>query len=215
MSAYYQKKVKKRTLLLSSLLMLWLAVIVFRLIQLQVIDHSRLKAEVLEQNQNTTITKTKRGTVYDRYGAILARSVPRQSVFLKSFKGESTDSQLKTLEALRRTLHLPAKDVTRIKARIKKNDPFIWIMRKIESETAEKVMALGLDGIYTMEESKRFYPHGKRAAHILGRVNIDSEGASGIEYRYNSLLEGEKGKRLTLRDAKRRRYYFETIKEKR
>jgi cell division protein FtsI (penicillin-binding protein 3) len=43
-------------------------------------------------------------------------------------------------------------------------------------------------------------------------VDIDEIGVSGIEYKYNTLLQGVKGEGLILRDAKRRRYRFETLK---
>jgi cell division protein FtsI (penicillin-binding protein 3) len=43
-------------------------------------------------------------------------------------------------------------------------------------------------------------------------VNIDEMGVSGIEYKYNTVLQGVEGEGLILRDAKRRRYSFETLR---
>jgi len=213
MRSLYQKKVKKRTIILAFFFMLWICLLILRLTQLQVINHSLLKAEVVEQNQNRYVIHPKRGTIYDRTGNILARSIPRKSVFFTPFKGEPHKLQLETILMLKKVLNLSSGDLQRIKARIAKNDPFIWVKRKIDSEKADKVKKLHLNGIHFMEENRRFYPQGKLAAHILGRVDIDDIGASGIEYKYNSVLEGKKGERLILRDAKRREYRFETIKK--
>jgi cell division protein FtsI (penicillin-binding protein 3) len=100
-----------------------------------------------------------------------------------------------------------------IYSRVKDGKAFIWIKRKVEPEVADRVRELDLSGIHFDGENKRFYPQGKRAAQLLGRVNIDDRGQSGIEYKYNTILEGEEGKRLILRDAKHRKYRFEILKE--
>ena len=213
MKNQHQRKVRKRISLLALFFMFWLGILAFRLIQLQVIDHTVYKTVVLEQNQNTEPIHPKRGTIYDRSGNILGRSVPRQSVFYTSFKGESHQPQIERIHQLKEILGLSENELQMVKKRIQRDDSFIWIRRKIDSEKSEKVKNLDLTGIYLEEENKRFYPYGKLAAHLIGRVNIDEVGASGIEYRYDSVLGGEKGKRLILRDAKRRKYQFETLKE--
>ncbi len=42
-------------------------------------------------------------------------------------------------------------------------------------------MQLGIPGLDFVTESKRFYPGGNEASHILGAVNIDNQGIAGIE----------------------------------
>ncbi len=209
----HEKKIKKRTAILLFFLSLWLGAIIFRLIQLQVIAHPQLKASALKQTENITPIFPKRGSIYDRSGNILARSLPSYSVFYSPFKEEPLEIHLKKIEELRKTLHLTEREVREITSRIKDKKTFIWIKRKISPELSEKVKELHLSGVYLKEESKRFYPYGKLAAHVIGRVNIDDVGASGIEYKYNSILEGKKGKCLILKDAKRREYRVEVLKE--
>jgi cell division protein FtsI (penicillin-binding protein 3) len=109
-------------------------------------------------------------------------------------------------------LRLSTHKLNTIRAQINKDAKFIWLARKIEEQKASRVANMNINGIYLMEENKRFYPHGSRAAHVLGRVNIDETGVSGIEYKYNTMLQGVEGEGLILRDAKRRRYSFETLK---
>ena len=213
MSIFYQKRARIRIIILGFFFMIWLVGLTIRLIQLQVFEHPRLKTEVLEQNQNKNTIHPKRGTIYDCMGNILARSLPIQSVFYSPFKGEPSHLQLEKIKKLKKILDLSQNELQNIYKRIGKNSSFIWIKRKIDPEKEEKVKKLSLSGIYFFEENKRFYPHGKLAAHLLGRVNIDDVGASGIEYKYNSVLEGKKGEHLILRDAKKREYRFETLKE--
>jgi cell division protein FtsI/penicillin-binding protein 2 len=213
MSTFYQKRARIRIIILGFFFMIWLVGLTIRLIQLQIFEHPRLKTEVLEQNQNRNTILPKRGTIYDRMGNILARSLPIQSVFFSPFKGEPSHLQLEKIKKLRKILDLSQNELQNIHKRIKKDSSFIWIKRKIDAEIEEKVKELSLSGIYFLEENKRFYPNGRLSAHLLGRVNIDDVGASGIEYKYNSLLEGKKGEHLILRDAKKREYRFETLKE--
>ena len=209
MKSYHQKKVKKRTYLLAFFFILWMSVLVLRLVQLQVIDHVKLKAEAIRQSQNINPIEPKRGSIYDRNMTILARSVPRDSVYFHPLEGESHSEQWARAKKIGRILRLPSSKLNWIKEQINRDANFIWLARKIEEQKAYQVKNMDLNGIYLMEENKRFYPHGKRAAHALGRVDIDEIGVSGIEYK---ILQGVKGEGLILRDAKRRRYHFETLK---
>jgi stage V sporulation protein D (sporulation-specific penicillin-binding protein) len=44
------------------------------------------------------------------------------------------------------------------------------------------------------EESRRFYPKGTLASHILGISGIDNTGLEGIDQYYNDLVGGTKGR---------------------
>ena len=208
-----QKKINTRTIILLFFLFLWLGVIVLRLVDLQVINHTKFKAKVLDQNHDVKAVYPQRGTIFDRSGIILARSLPRQSIFYFPPKDESLESHQEKINKLRGILGLSSKNLVSIYSRIKNEKHFIWIKRKVEPEVAGRVKKLNLSGINFDDENKRFYPQGKRAAQLLGRVNIDDRGQSGIEYKYNTILAGEEGKRLILRDAKHREYRFEILKD--
>ncbi len=208
----YEKKISTRTFILLFFLFLWLCVIVLRLVELQVINHTKSKAKVLSQNHEVEAMIPQRGTIFDRSGTILARSLPRPSVFYYPPKDESLESHREKINKLKKILDLSPTNLASIYSRIKEGKSFIWIKRKVEPEVAARVKDLNLDGIHFDEENKRFYPQGMRAAQLIGRVNIDDRGQSGIEYKYNTILAGEEGKRLILRDAKHREYRFETLK---
>lgn len=212
LSLILQRRIRKRTIILSFFLFLWFFGLTLRLIQLQVIEHKELRTAALSQNQLQREILPERGTIYDRKGKILARSLPSPSVFFIPYDGESKEQHIQKILALKNILSLSRADLQRIKTRIEKGDPFIWIKRKIEPQEAERVRALDLGGIYFQDETKRSYPLGTLAAHVLGGVDIDDRGASGVEYQYNAKLEGKKGLSLILRDAKKRRYDWEVLK---
>jgi cell division protein FtsI/penicillin-binding protein 2 len=213
MSIISERKAHRRISMMAFLFMLWLIFLIIRLLQLQVIEHPSLKMKVTRHNQNRKDIIPKRGTIYDRTGSILARSLPFRSVFYTPNENEPLETQLEKIQTVKSILNLSENKFRWIKKRIEKNISFIWIKRKIHPEKEDKIKELSLGGIYFLEENKRYYPHGKRAAHLLGRVDIDEVGASGIEYSCNSVLEGIKGKHLIMQDAKKREYEFETLKE--
>lgn len=208
-----QKRIKRRTSLLMLISVLWLGVLVFRLVQLQVIESPRFREIVLNQNQNIGDISPKRGAIYDRNRTLLARSMPSPSVFLQPPEDESEALQWEKIEKIDAICDLTQDDFRKIRIQMEKNASFIWIKRKIEDEQARQIQALQLSGIYLEEENKRFYPQGKLASHLIGRVNIDDNGQSGVELKYNSVLLGDKGRRLIHRDARRRGYQYEIIEQ--
>ena len=64
---------------------------------------------------------------------------------------------------------------------------------KLNEETAKQIQKLRLPGIRIQEDSKRYYPRGAFAAHILGFTGIDNQGLSGIEKVYDDMLLGKSG----------------------
>jgi cell division protein FtsI (penicillin-binding protein 3) len=58
---------------------------------------------------------------------------------------------------------------------------FVWVARELTPQQEERIMRLGIPGLDFLTESKRFYPGGTVAAHLMGAVNIDNQGIAGIE----------------------------------
>lgn len=212
MKAYEPQRSARRLKALSFALLLWSVILAGRLVQLQILRHERFKMDVIEQHQNIRTIQPPRGTIYDRRGRILARSLPAQSIFLSPSAKETPADQSRVLEDLAGILSLSREEKSRIEARVEKGDAFIWIKRKIDDAAARAVEALHLPGVFMQEETKRFYPQGRLAAHILGFVDIDEKGRHGVEKVFNEALAGGMGKSLILRDARRRAYHLEVIK---
>ncbi len=207
-----REKIKNRSILFSIFIFFWITGILFRLVQLQIVHHSRLKARVISQTEDKIPVRPKRGAIYDRNGSILAKSLPVYSVFYSAYQDEGWETQWKRVSQLIEILSIPSYKALDIQDRVKQKKTFTWIKRKTDQETAEKVKNLNLKGVFLKEEKKRIYPHGQLSAQVLGMVNIDEKGIIGLEYEYNSLLAGENGEAIILKDAHRREFREETLK---
>ena len=65
--------------------------------------------------------------------------------------------------------------------------------RRITVEEASSISKLRHKGIYVVADTTRYYPYDTLLAHTIGIVGSDNQGLSGIEYKYDSYLKGEKG----------------------
>ncbi len=145
-----------------------------------------------------------RGTIYDRKGRILAGTKIVPSLFADPAIIEDKISAADILSAI--TQISPESIVMKLQS--KPNARFIWLKRDINPDIAESIRKLNLRGIGIINESKRVYPAGTLAGHILGSVNIDGKGIEGIELFYNKILQGRNGTETYMRDAAGRKIWL-------
>lgn len=151
---------------------------IFKLISLHFSDKIQISSE--EE------IETRRGFIKDRDGYILAISIEKYSLFANP---EEIDNPEEAAKSLSPAIGLSQKFIL---DRINRNKRFVWLKRKINDETVEKVKRLGIKGLHFKKEYHRVYPHDRLASNILGFVDIDNNGLEGIEHRYNKILSGKK-----------------------
>jgi len=122
-------------------------------------------------------TAYSRPDIVDRNGRLLATDVAAPSLFADPKNVPSVDE---TLEAL--ATYLPGIDTPAMRRNLgDKTRRFVWIRRRLSTALAEKIHNLGLPGLAFRDEPARTYPLGRLAGHVLGRVDIDNQGTSGVE----------------------------------
>ena len=138
-----------------------------RLIWLQVVRHDDLLKLAEQQQQKTVEIQAARGTIFDRTGQPLAKTLPAESICVNPLKipdaGVAADLLSRILDLERAPLF---DRITQAKVR---NSGFLWVKRKVSAEEAERVRSLKLDWVEFRPEMRRFYPHGELASHVLGR----------------------------------------------
>jgi cell division protein FtsI (penicillin-binding protein 3) len=81
---------------------------------------------------------------------------------------------------------------------------WVKLAEGLDESTYERVLALGIRGVYGHRHYRRTYPHGQRAAHVIGFVNREQVAASGAERFFDFYLRGQSGWRESERDGRRR-----------
>ena len=84
---------------------------------------------------------------------------------------------------------------------ISKKQNLIKLKKGVSKDTADAIREADLRGIEIVEDSKRSYPLGDFAAHLLGTVSSDNKGLSGLELQYNSYLSGVAGREINYTDT--------------
>jgi cell division protein FtsI (penicillin-binding protein 3) len=187
-----------RLYFLGAVLLLWCSAICFRLIYLQIFRYGSFEQRAQHQQQRTVEVSARRGIIYDRAGRELAMSVSVDSAFAVPTEIPNLAQTISLISRITKS------DPRELLARCKAAKTFCWVARKADADTAARIRALNLRGIYFQKESKRFYPKGELAAQVIGYVGTDDEGLSGIEREYDDKLRGRSGAMLISVDARRK-----------
>lgn len=181
-----------------------MAAVGVRLVQLQTSQHEWLLRRARAQQQRSNPSPTARGLILDRHGRELARSIEVESFFAVPSEMEDTGA---AASRLARVLKLDASELADRLARAKEaGKSFAWVARKVTDEESAAVKGLDLKGVHVMAETKRRYPNGPLAAHVLGFVGLDEQGLAGVEQVYDDALSGEAGRLVVEGDARRVSY---------
>jgi cell division protein FtsI (penicillin-binding protein 3) len=184
--------------------LVWAGAIAFRLFWLQVVRHDEFEQRAQKQQQRTFEVAPRRGVLYDRNLRELAMTVQVDSIF--AVPTEIDDKQA-AARALAAVVHTDPEDgqttEDQIDARLEAGHSFAWVARRVSPETAARVKALPLKGIYFQKEFQRFYPDNQIAAQVLGYVGIDDNGLGGLEQKFEPQLHGVSGRMFTAMDAHR------------
>ncbi len=170
-----------------------------RLMYLQVVKSPEYTDMAVQAHVNKRINYAKRGTIYDRNGNVLAKSVECREIYANPKAIKSPAEYAKILSAELGGEENYYYDL------LTKDGTFVYIKRGLDIEEAEKVISIfkekNLPGIELLPSTKRVYPFGAVGNQVLGLVNVDGDGISGLELQYNDVLKGKDGLNLQERGA--------------
>ncbi|HEU4850790.1 MAG TPA: penicillin-binding protein 2 [Telluria sp.] len=136
-----------------------------------------------------------RGKIMDRNGQVLASSLPVKAIWAIP-KDVLTASQDK-LQALARLLELSDAE---LRKKLNGDRTFVYLKRQVEQEIVDQVQKLGIAGIHTFKEYKRYYPQGEVATHVVGFTNVEDVGQESMELAQQKTLVGQTGSRRVIKD---------------
>ena len=194
----YKKPIKSRFLVTFFFFTLCFILLIARLFFLQVTKH-KYYDDIAENNRTIAVTiPPTRGLIFDRNLTNLVMNVPGYSVYAVP---RYMNDKNRTAAEIGEILNIDKKTVF---DKIDNDKMFVWIARELRDNEIRDIKSAQFDGIGFLPVSKRVYPHGSLAAHILGFVDIDNNGLEGIERYYDKELSGVSGYEMAVVDAKRR-----------
>ena len=191
------KIILSRTMILMALCgIVAFVVLIGQLYHIQIVNHKYYEQKAVEQQTQETSVSATRGTIYDRNGNILAKNATAYNVFISPYEMNSyNENPTLIANGLSTLLDVSADSILE-----KAKDVNSWyktIRTKIEPELADSVRqfidANSLKSVHIENDSKRYYPYGSLACHVIGFVGTDGYGLEGIEAKYNGYLEGTDG----------------------
>lgn len=183
----------------------WFVGLTGRLAQLMALGDERVEEYAENLHFGSLDVSLPRGAIYDRAFNEMAVSVDVNSIYLNPRIMDTPSTTVKAIVKelepadanARNTLH------KRILSDMKKGKgrSFIWVRRKVDEDSAERVRKLGLRGVGMVKESKRYYPKRDIASKIIGYCGMDNQGLYGIEQAYNKVMRPVRSRFTVLKDA--------------
>ncbi|MDK2798869.1 MAG: hypothetical protein PWP27_569 [Clostridiales bacterium] len=190
--------IKKRVLLLLVFFTLAAIGLMIRTGWWQIYEGERLQKEAIQQQTRDRIINSKRGTIFDRNGKPLAVSASVETVSAIPNEIRKAGNAEEVAAKLSQILNM---DYEEIYQKITKNSAYEIVKRKIEKKEADEIRKLKFKGIHLDEDSKRYYPYGNFASHVIGATGFDNQGLFGIEAKYDKYLKGLPGRIVSAKDA--------------
>lgn len=174
-------------------LFICICAVLLRLYFLQIEPDPRVSSQAGSQYWARFRVTAPRGYIRDRNGISLALSTTAFSFFIDPALWDTANAPLLKDMITKTRLE---KISSRIEGR------YFPIARKLDPETAEKMINLKLPGLFWVKETRRIFPQGNTLAHVLGYCDVDDVGLAGIELFWDSVLYAPPEGRIIAKDAR-------------
>lgn len=186
-----------RAWLPAALLAAFAAVLLGRLVQLQIIEHDEYAEAARSAFDGSATIYASRGAILDRNGNVLAMTVDTWDVYVD--KNVWKDETLSPAEELSALLDIPPSSL--IESLAEARGINVRVAGDISLARGATIEAAEIPGVTLDQNFVRFYPEGDLASSILGLLGDDNTGLTGIEIVYDSALRGTAGLAVFERDT--------------
>jgi cell division protein FtsI (penicillin-binding protein 3) len=116
-----------------------------------------------------------RADLVDRNGVLIARDLPVSDLYATPVAFWDKE------EAIAGLARVTGARATRLREVFAPGRGYVLVARTLTPDTRAEVMHLGLPGLFFEEGTKRVYPNGRIVSHVVGQVDLDGNGLSGLE----------------------------------
>jgi cell division protein FtsI (penicillin-binding protein 3) len=151
---------------------------------IQLLHLGSLKSDV--KTNYTPSIKDYRADIIDRNGNYLVKSVKSIDIGISPIEVINKKKLLINLKWI-----FPDKDFAEVEKKLNKNN-FFNFEKKISSTNYQKIMSLGDKAIRPEEKLTRIYPQKNLFSHIIGQIDNENNGISGLEKSFDEELKQRK-----------------------
>ena len=169
-------------------------IVLGKLFYLQLFNSKELQIKAIDQWARDIPLIGERGDIFDVNGIQLADTATTYSIFVRPNSVLDKGSVAQILASI---LGL---NKTTIYKKINSKVSEVTISKKASSEQINLIYAQDVTGVYYSQNVERKYIYGDFLSTLLGFINIDGEGQTGVEAYYNKYLKGTNGYILTETD---------------
>ncbi len=172
----------------------------FQIVRIHLGEGHELREQGEAQANSFEDVPAMRGAIYDQAGRTLAVNAPRYDLALDPTTDGFTPAVAGSFfERLSRLTGEPSGAIRRrVERRV--SPQYVLLARNLPEPQMETVEGWDVPGVILKRRFARRYNYDHAAAHLLGHVDADGRGISGIELQYNEFLRGEDGRRAIKRD---------------
>ena len=203
-------KTLKRAGLIGLIIAATFVYLLVRILLLQTVGYEKYRNKVLDQITTEAEVVADRGKIYDRNGVLLATSITTYRVFIaprviaEASRADNLMYDALIADGLCSILDVEKDYILTQTTYTKYLDR--TLARNVDEDVAANVRKFIADNdlenmVFLQAGTKRYYPHGTLACHVLGFTGSDGAGQYGLELSYNSVLAGTNGRYITARDS--------------
>lgn len=186
---------------MSGLLFLGFAFCVFQLIVIQVFQSSTLASEGERVRTAVSEIGAKRGEILDVNGVVLADSVQAYHIAVNqkaitTYEHKDDNGNVVgrgPAEAAKQLSPLLGISQAELGGMMLGDSTYVYLKKNVDAVTYREIRKLDITGIEWEAVFDRTYPNGNTAGPIVGAVNAEGDGVSGLEAYFNNFLQGTSG----------------------
>ncbi len=178
---------QRRTALLSLLVIFAWVGLGYRLFQIQIINGKEYYSQSHRQGQTKEILPAVRGNIYDTNDVPLTRNTIHYTIAADPTKINNIQQISKAMAAI------TGKPPKHYNKKLAQNGNFVYLERNLKKQYVQSIIDKDFNGLIIQRHSRRSYPHDNISGQLVGFTNVDGQGLSGIENKYDKYLAGENG----------------------
>ena len=195
-------KNRSRLLLGYLILLLLMIILIFRMGHWQIIKSDELKEKALAMQKIDTEIEPVRGSILDSRMNVLAETATEYELYGYTqymYKDSSIDETQREV-VLNNLVKITGEDKADLKKILEGKENLALLADGLTKDEVDKAVKLWDTNVMVQTKTTRTYPNGAFAAQLLGGVNDDNTGRTGLEYQYNTELAGIKGRTVKTTD---------------